>query len=162
MSCVWFGSGRNKLVQLLIRSQNSSSRTTRSLQFIQGLESIMRDNVIKHLEKHKLVTGSQHGFVKNKSCLTNLLMFMAEVTNYLDSGYPVVDVIYLDFQKAFDKIPHCRLVSKLAAHGISGDLLRWTENCLSGRKQRVVLGGQEWSNILRLCSGPCFICSIHQ
>ena len=49
-------------------------------------ESIMRDSIIKHLEKHKLVTGSQHGFVRNKSCLTNLLIFMEEVTNYLDSG----------------------------------------------------------------------------
>ena len=57
------------------------------------VKSIMRDNIIKHLEKHKLVTGSQHGFVRNKSCLTNLLIFMEEVTNYLDSGYPV-DVIY--------------------------------------------------------------------
>ena len=61
-----------------------------------------------------------------------------------------MNVIYLDFQKVFDKVPHCRLVSKLAAHGISGHVLRWIENWLSGRKQRVVLGGQvsEWSDIL--------------
>jgi len=112
-------------------------------------ESVMRDNVIKHLEKHKLVNGSQYEFVRNKSCLTNLLMFIEEVTNPLDSGYPV-DVIYLDFQKAFDKVPHCRLVSILVAHRISGDVLRWIENWLSGRKQRVVLGGQvsKWRDIL--------------
>ena len=54
---------------------------------------------------------------------------MEEVTNYIDSGYPV-DIIYLDFQKAFDKVPHKRLLHKLAAHGISGDLLLWIENWL--------------------------------
>jgi len=52
-------------------------------------ESIMRDNVIEHLEKYKLIKDTQHGFVRNRSCLTNLLVFMEEVTNYVDSGYPV-------------------------------------------------------------------------
>ena len=51
--------------------------------------------------------------------LTNLLVFMEEVTNCLDSGFPV-DVIYLDFQKAFDKVPHRRLILKLLAHGFGG------------------------------------------
>ena len=61
---------------------------------------------------------------------------MEEVTNYTDRGYPV-DVIYLDFQKAFDKVPHKRLLMKLAAHGIAGNVLKWIfENWLSNRKQR--------------------------
>jgi len=74
---------------------------------------------------------------------------MKEISKYLDFRY-LVDILYLDFQKAFDKVPHCRLVSKLAAYGISGDVLRWIENWLSRRKQRVVLGGRasEWSDIL--------------
>jgi len=63
-----------------------------------------------------------------------------EVTNYLDSGFPV-DVIYLNFQKAFDKVPHRRLIDKLAAHGFGGELLQWIANWLSERKQRVVLNG---------------------
>jgi len=79
--------------------------------------------MIEHIEKFKLIANTQHGFVRNKSCLTNLLVFMEEVTNYIDSGYPV-DVIYLDFQKGFDKVPHKRLAMKLAAHGIDGELLR--------------------------------------
>ena len=54
---------------------------------------------------------------RNRSCLTNLLNFMKKITKYLNSGYPV-DILYLDFQKAFDKVPNCRLVSKLAAHGM--------------------------------------------
>ena len=60
-----------------------------------------------------------------------------------------MDVIYLDFQKAFDKVPHGRLVSKLDAQ-IGGEILKWVENWLSERKQRVVLGGDfsEWRDIL--------------
>ena len=72
------------------------------VELLANLESIIRDKIIEHLEKHTLVRDSQHGFVRNKSCLTNLLVFVEEVSNYLDSGYPV-DVIYLDFLKAFDK-----------------------------------------------------------
>ena len=60
----------------------------------------------------KLINPSQHGFLKAKSCLTNLLCFLAEITKWVDDGSPV-DVIYLDFQKAFDKVPHQRLISKL-------------------------------------------------
>jgi len=73
------------------------------------------------------------------------VLFLEEVTNYFDSGYPV-DVIYLDFHKAFDKFLHGRLVSKLEAHGIGGEILKWVVNWLSERKQRVVLGGEfsEW------------------
>ena len=64
-----------------------------------------------------------------------------------------MDVIYLDFQKAFDKVPHGRLVSKLEdTHGIGGEILKWVENWLSERKQRVVLGGEfsEWRDIVRV------------
>ena len=56
------------------------------------------------LIKHKLINTSQHGFLKAKSCLTNLLCFFEEITKLVDEGSPV-DVIVLDFQKAFDKVP---------------------------------------------------------
>ena len=84
-------------------------------------ESKMCDNIMEHLEKYSLIKESQHGFVNSRSCLTNLLVLMEEVTNYIDSGSPV-DIIYLDFQKAFDKVPHSRLLVKLAAHGINGNV----------------------------------------
>ena len=57
------------------------------------------------LIKHKLINPSQHGFLKARSCLTNLLCFFEEITKWVDEGSPV-DVIYLDFQEAFDKVPH--------------------------------------------------------
>ena len=77
---------------------------------------------------------------------------MEEITKYLDSEYPV-DILYLDFQQASDKVPHCSLVSKLAAHGISDDVLRWIENQLSGRKQSDILSGVPQGSVL----GPVFI-----
>jgi len=68
--------------------------------------------------------------------LTNILTFLDKVTSYIDSEFDV-DVIFLDFAKAFDKVPHQRLLSKLKSHGISGIVLDWIENWLSGRVQRV-------------------------
>ena len=53
-----------------------------------------------------------------------------------------VDIVYLDFQKAFDKVPHRRLLGKLKSYGIDGKLLKWLEDWLSERKQRDVLNGK--------------------
>ena len=72
-------------------------------------ESIIKDSIVKHLEKHKLLRNSQHGFTGGRSCLTNLLEFFEEVTKELDEGNSV-DLVYLDFCKAFDKVPQCRLI----------------------------------------------------
>jgi hypothetical protein len=84
-----------------------------------------------------------------RSCTSNLLAFLEKVTTALDNSDPV-DVIYLDFAKAFDTVPHERLKKKLRAHGISGGLLRWISVWLSDRKQRVVLNGKEstWEAVL--------------
>ena len=60
---------------------------------------------------HQLIKVTQHAFTPGESCFTNLLTFMERVTSYIDSGFPV-DVIYLDFLKAFDKVPHERLLMK--------------------------------------------------
>ena len=81
------------------------------------LETIIWDYMMDFLIKHKLINPSQHGFLKAKSCLTNLLCFFEEITKCVHDGSPV-DVIYLDFQKAFDKVPHQRLILKLQSHGM--------------------------------------------
>ena len=81
------------------------------------LEQTIRDHMMDFLIKHKLINPSQHGFLKARSCLTNLLCFFEEITKWVDEGSPV-DVIYLDFQKAFDKVPHQRLLHKLKSHGM--------------------------------------------
>ena len=79
----------------------------------------MRDASAGYLEANNLIRASQHGFWKGRSCLTNLLRFLNEVTDGLDRGESV-DVIFLDFAKAFDKVPHERLQRKIEAFGIRG------------------------------------------
>jgi len=86
------------------------------------------------------INDSQHGFIPKCACLTSLLEFIEYDTDAVDHGKPV-DVIYLDFQKAFHKLPHVRLLHKLAAHGISGNILNWIGEWLNERQQRVVLNG---------------------
>ena len=83
---------------------------------------------------------SQHGFRTGRSCLSNLLAFLDKVTRDIEDG-KCVDVIYLDFAKAFDKVPHKRLLDKLKCHGIRGKLWNWISNWLYGRKQRVCIKG---------------------
>ena len=73
------------------------------------------------LIKHKLINPSQHGFLKAKSCPTNLLCFLEEITKWVDDG-SAVDVIYLDFQNAFDKVPHQRLIRKLKSHDMGNSI----------------------------------------
>ena len=104
------------------------------------LESIIKDAIMEHLEKHKLINISQHGFLPGRSCLTNLLAYLESVTKHVDSRLPV-DILYLDFAKTFDKVPHIRLLMKLKVHGIDGVVLEWIRRWLTDRKQRVILNG---------------------
>ena len=97
---------------------------------------------------NNLFSPSQHGFIAGRSCTTQLLIAMDYWAQSLNDGYPV-DIVYLDFRKAFDSVPHIRLLTKLKAYGISGYLLDWVQDFLSGRKQRVVLNGDHssWSTV---------------
>ena len=105
--------------------------------------------MVEFLVKHKLINTSQHRFLKARSCLTNLLRFFEEITKWVDDGSPV-DVVYLDFQKAFDKVPLQRLLLKLKAHGIGNDVINWIEKLLTHRKQRVIVDGEisNWKSVL--------------
>ena len=113
------------------------------------LERLIKDHIVEFLVKHKLLNSSQHGFLKARSCLTNMLCFLEEITKWIDVGSPV-DIIYLDFQKAFDKVPHQRLLLKLKAHGIGDSITDWIEQWLTDRRQRVVVDGEvsNWKSVL--------------
>ena len=113
------------------------------------LESILRDHILSHLQEYNLIRKSQHGFLPHRSCLTNLLEFLEEITRLIDEGHSL-DVMFLDFSKAFDKVPHARLMLKVRAHGILGSVANWIEEWLRNRKQRVVLNGREsdWTDVL--------------
>ena len=84
---------------------------------------------------------SQHqcGFLRGRSCQTNLLEALELSTKWVDEGKGV-DIIYLDFRKAFDKVPHSRLSLKLMAYGIRGNVLKWLQDFLSDRVQQVAVG----------------------
>ena len=86
--------------------------------------------------------------MSKRSCLTNLLEFLEDVTKLIDAGHQV-DLLYLDFSRAFDKVPHQRLMLKIQSMGITGNVAGWIESWLSGRQQRTVLNGKfsEWSNV---------------
>jgi len=105
------------------------------------MESLIRDKITDHLELNKIINNSQHGFLKGRSCVTNLLEFLEKATTVVDGGGNF-DIIYLDFAKAFDKVPIQRLLKKVRAHGIRGKVLTWIEQWLTGRRQRVVLNGK--------------------
>ena len=90
------------------------------------------------------LNNAQHGFRPKRSCATQLLEVLDDWSKAAERGEPV-DAIYLDFAKAFDTVPHRRLLCKLKAYGIGGKLLCWISNFLQDRRQRVVLNGAESS-----------------
>jgi len=112
------------------------------------LEKIIKKHIEKFLNDSKFINGTQHGFTKGRSCQTNLLICQNSVVSMIDSGSSV-DIIYLDFQKAFDKVPHGMLMEKIRGAGIGGRLADWLENWLTGRTQRVGINGcySDWVEV---------------
>ncbi|KAK4810498.1 LOW QUALITY PROTEIN: hypothetical protein QYF61_004278 [Mycteria americana] len=104
------------------------------------MEQIILSALNRHVQANQGIRPNQHGFRKGRSCLTNLISFYDQVTRLVDEG-KAVDVIYLDFSKAFDTVSHSILLEKLAAHGLDMCVLRWVKNWLDGRAQRVVVNG---------------------
>ena len=89
-----------------------------------------------------LKQNSQHGFSKGKSCLTNLLSFCRKVFETIGK-WDEYNIVYLDFSKAFDRVPHRRLSSKVKAHGIGGKVLEWIKGWPTSREQRVQINGKK-------------------
>ena len=93
---------------------------------------IVRRNIVKHMETSNVFNNGQHGFRSGRSCLTQLLQHYDNLIELLcEKQY--VDVIYLDFAKAFDKVDHKILFKKLEAVGIMGELLAWIRSFLLPR-----------------------------
>lgn len=109
---------------------------------IKIFEKILREHIIAYLEKHQLISNSQHGFRKGRSCLSNLLHHYEWLLQGLASGGNV-DIVYLDFAKAFDRVDHGILTHKLKALGITGKLGAWLHNFLTERTQVVAVDGHK-------------------
>ncbi|CAH8542293.1 unnamed protein product [Dicrocoelium dendriticum] len=100
------------------------------------MESIIADEMVRYFTSLQIISNLQHGFRRGRSCLTNLLLARDSWTRAADEGVPV-DVSYLDFSKAFDRVNHPALLRKLAAYGIHGSLLTWLESYLYDRRIEV-------------------------
>ena len=100
------------------------------------LESIVTDSIRNYMETNSLFTKCQHGFRNNRSCVTQLLEVLNNFSSMIENK-DCIDVIYLDFSKAFDTVPHQRLITKLKSYGIDGNILNWIADFLSNRSQRV-------------------------
>ena len=93
------------------------------------LEKIIKADILSYLIRNQLITKAQFGFVPNKFCTTNLLESLDTITKTL-SDKNVMDIVFLDFAKAFDKVKHQYLIIKLANYGIEGNLLDWIKSFL--------------------------------
>lgn len=104
------------------------------------LEHIICSQVRAHLDTHNILASYQHGFRAKHSCETQLAVTMHELARYNDQSTQV-DIGILDFSKAFDVVPHTRLLNKLKFYGLSVGVCRWIEEFLRDRTQRVVVDG---------------------
>ena len=102
------------------------------------LEGIIRDSIVKHMKKNNLFSSKQFGFIAGRSTILQLLHVMNIWTEIMDQG-GCLDVVYCDFMKAFDKVPHKRLLYKTEKYGITGNILGWIDSFLSNRTQQVII-----------------------
>lgn len=113
------------------------------------MERIVKEQLMTYLEKNQLITEAQHGFRHGHSPQTNLIEFLNTTTKWLDKGKSF-DILYFDFEKAFDKVCHERLMMKMEQMGVGGNAKKWIQDWLSGRKQRVRVNGKvsEWEQVV--------------
>ena len=141
MFVIRFTPGDNGSSRRRLKSINNSSRPGRIA------SDVTRQATIDVLCSLKLIST----WIPKSEVLLNkyVMFFLEEMTKWIDEGSPV-DIIYLDFQKAFDKMPHQRLLLKLKAHGIRDGLIDWIEQWLTDRRQLVVVDGEvsNWKSVL--------------
>ncbi|GAB0207249.1 mitochondrial enolase superfamily member 1 [Grus japonensis] len=110
------------------------------------MEQIILSAITWHIQDNQVIRPNQHGFMKGRSCLTNLISFYDKVTRLVDEG-KATDVVYVDFSKAFDTVSHSILLEKLAAHGLDRLGEEWLESCLA-EKDLV----DSWLNMSQQCA----------
>lgn len=102
------------------------------------LESIIRDKITEHMKNNYLFSQQQFGFLAKRSTVLQLIKVLDIWTEIIDQGGSI-DAIYMDFMKAFDKVPHKRLLHKIEKYGIQGNVLGWIKSFLSSRTQSVII-----------------------
>jgi hypothetical protein len=114
-------------------------------------ERLLADAMMIYLLRNDLLDMSQHGFLPRRSCSTALIAFLEYVSSSVDDKKSV-DAIYLDFSKAFDSVPHKRLILRLRSYGFGGPVLKWITSFLTNRQQQVTVG-YSLSSALPVTSG---------
>ena len=110
------------------------------------MEHIIASKLTQHFNKHNILYDLQHGFRERRSCKTQLIQLVEDLGRKLVERKQV-DLVLLDFSKAFDKVSHSKLLFKLSQHGVKGDTLNWIRAFLVGRTQAVVLEGESSSEV---------------
>ena len=112
-------------------------------------EHIIHSHIVEFLDKHKILTTSQHSFRSGHSCETQLIQTIHDFTSALDNKTQT-DVVIMDFSKAFDTVPHNRLLLKCSQYGVDGRINDWLSAILKDRKQCVVVGGDfsDWADVV--------------
>ncbi|MCP3875986.1 MAG: reverse transcriptase family protein [Desulfobacteraceae bacterium] len=105
------------------------------------MESFIREQILTHMKKNNLLSNKQFGFLQGRSTVLQLLRILDEWTDILDNSSAKIDAIYLDFSKAFDTVPHKRLITKMRGYGINKSTCQWVEDFLSNREHRVKVNG---------------------
>ena len=104
------------------------------------MESIIKEDIEKHISQQNIIHPRQHGFCRGRSTASNLIEFWDEVTEAAENKQSL-SIIYTDLRKAFDSVSHRLLITKLARYGIGNKTLRWLKNFLEDRVQQVSVKG---------------------
>ena len=115
------------------------------------IEHVVYHSIMSHLNRNDVLSGSQHGFRASYSCSTQLISLIEDLNFHMDNNIQV-DMILLDFSKAFDTVSHCRLLKKLKFYHIENQVIQWIEKWLTLRKQHVLFDGES-SNHVPVSSG---------
>ncbi len=103
------------------------------------METALKGAILNHLQQTAALSAAQHGFISHRSCISNLLVAEERITRLMDSGEGV-DLVYLDFAKAFDSVNHRMLCDKMLAYGIHRSIVDWTRSFLSNRTFQLRVG----------------------
>ncbi|MCG8430647.1 MAG: hypothetical protein MJA29_05710 [Candidatus Omnitrophica bacterium] len=140
-----------KIIPIFKKGENANPSNYRPISLTvvasKVMERIIKDNMIKFLNENNLLNENQHGFLSNKSTLTNVLSTINKWIKWVNDR-KVVHAAYIDFAKAFDSVSHRKLAYKLSKYGINGNLLSWIKTFLNNRQQYVLVDNSKSSSCL--------------
>ena len=131
----------SRVTPIFKSGEKDNALNYRPISIISAIPKLFEKLVTAQLTKalYHLIVEEQHGFCLGKSTVTNLSVISVHIAKALDEGGQI-DVIYTDFAKAFDRVPHSILLGKLKASGITGSLHDWLSSYIIDRWQFVALG----------------------